>query len=336
MSTSTKKDWGKVTFTGWEDNDDFVSRPMKQKTLTQGEPVGPSDTAIVTPMKNGKRVFASEKKTSSSLKKNRVSKVLSVVASPAPLLKHVGTQTIHSLIRSDKQARTHHRRAAKDEFPFGSIVSINGYDLDYGRFTEKRNAPMFFGVVENPVNHDNADTDKLESDELIVRFVVSGEYEWYDKNVPNVLMSSYKKNHLSLISYPPMRRKDKDALDEVDVTRWFVKGRSGWEVRVFDNPCYGCGSPWCLYHQYRGELKNMIGTLKENHRMTMKQRRYRCYRDAVSLKWGALGHATRKRAGWCWENVVHVAFPEESGNYTGFKVCNHTDSEGEGDITKRE
>ena len=69
MSTSTKKDWGKVTFTGWEDNDDFVSRPMKQKTLTQGEPVGPPDTAIVTPMKNGKRVFADKKKTSSSPKK---------------------------------------------------------------------------------------------------------------------------------------------------------------------------------------------------------------------------------------------------------------------------
>ena len=243
MSTSTKKDWGKVTFTGWEADDDSVLRPMKQKTLTQGEPVGPSDTAIVTPMKNGKRVFASEKKTSSSIKKNRVSKVLSVVASPAPLLKHVGTQTIHSLIRSDKHARTHHRRAAKDEFPFGSIVSINGYDLDYGRFTEKRNAPMFFGVVENPVNHDNADTDKLESDELIVRFVVSGEYEWYDKNVPNCLVSNYKKSVLVLCHPPPVNVSGAYLFGpDDDSARWFTNSLSGWIVKNFEDPCYGCGS----------------------------------------------------------------------------------------------
>ena len=45
--------------------------------------------------------------------------------------------------------------------------------------------------------------------------------------------------------------------------------------------------------------------------MTMKQKRYRCYRDAVSIKWGALGHASRKRVGWCWLTKVRVAFPEK-------------------------
>ena len=30
---------------------------------------------------------------------------------------------------------------------------------------------------------------------MIVIFVVSRKYEWYDKNVPNVLQSNYKKQY---------------------------------------------------------------------------------------------------------------------------------------------
>ena len=41
-----------------------------------------------------------------------------------------------------------------DYFPVGSIVSINGYDFDYGRFRTRENAPNIYGCVENPKNFD--------------------------------------------------------------------------------------------------------------------------------------------------------------------------------------
>ena len=78
---------------------------------------------------------------------------------------------------------------------------------------------------------------------MIVRFVLSGEYEWYNKNLPNVLVRNYKKLHLALASYPLIRLKDRNAVDNIVVTRWFVKGKSGWEVHVFEYQCYGCGNP---------------------------------------------------------------------------------------------
>ena len=37
----------------------------------------------------------------------------------------------------------------KLEFPLGSIVSINGRDLDFGRYKSRRDAPSFSGAVEN-------------------------------------------------------------------------------------------------------------------------------------------------------------------------------------------
>ena len=69
------------------------------------------------------------------------------------------------------------------EFPHGCIVSINGYDLDYGRYKERKHAPIFYGVVEDPVNHDADVICNIKDDQVIVRFVVSGEYEWYDKKL---------------------------------------------------------------------------------------------------------------------------------------------------------
>ena len=82
--------------------------------------------------------------------------------------------------------------------------------------------------------------------------------------------------------------------------------------------------------------KEMIETLKTNRRMTTKQRRYRCYCDAISIKWGALGHACCKRVGWCWENKVRVAFPDKVGSYTGYKVNGHTETEDEGVVLNHE
>ena len=180
---------------------------------------------------------------------------------------------------------------------------------------------MFYGLVRDKKDHDHEiDLKMMNDDELVVMFVVSGEFEWYDKNSPNCLISNYRKSVLVMCHPPPLNFHGPDIFAADDESaRWFSKSRSGWIVKFFEDPCYGCGSPWCMYHANRTELKQMITEAAGNKRMTNKQRRYRCYRDAVSLKWGTLGHATRKRVGWCWENKCRVAFPESTGNYTGFK-----------------
>ncbi len=90
-------------------------------------------------------------------------------------------------------------------------------------------------------------------------------------------------------------------------------------MRIFEDPCYGRGSLCCLYDKNREELKAMLLDLSGNKRMSNKQKRYCCYRDAVSLKYGYLGHGSRKRVGWCWGNKCRVTFPDSSRSYTGFK-----------------
>ena len=37
-----------------------------------------------------------------------------------------------------------------------------------------------------------------------ISLVVSGEYEWYDKNEPNVLRGVYMDNYLTLCTLPPI------------------------------------------------------------------------------------------------------------------------------------
>ena len=232
-------------------------------------------------------------------------------------LKNISTQTnfdIPSLVSPFKM----HDEC---EFPVGSIVGINGYDLDYGRFKKKRDAPMFYGLVEDPSMHSGEDeVIKLADDEVIVKFVVCGEYEWYNKNVPNCLVSNYKESLLVLCHPPPVNVEGPDLfMSGDDSARWFKKTRTGWAVKVYEDPCYGCGSPYCLYHENRAALRMMIADFSSNERMSNKQKRYRCYRDAISMKWGTLGHVSHKRVGWCWENKCRVAFPELNGIYAGFK-----------------
>ena len=66
-------------------------------------------------------------------------------------------------------------------------MSINGYDLDYGKYKKWSKAPTFYGCVEDPRNLDCKEVRDLDTNDLIVSFFVCREYEWYDKNVPNVL-----------------------------------------------------------------------------------------------------------------------------------------------------
>ena len=65
----------------------------------------------------------------------------------------------------------------------------------------------------------------------------------------------------------------------------------------------------------------IISMARNMKRCTNKMKRYRCYRDAVSMRWGVMGYANRKRVGWCLENKLRVEFPD--GQFTGFKVFEH-------------
>ena len=82
-----------------------------------------------------------------------------------------------------------------------------------------------------------------------------------------------------------------------------------------------------MYHEHTVDLKVILARYCKKKRMTNKEKRYHCYRDAVSLKWGTLGNAMRKRVGWYWENKCRVAFPDSSGNYTGLKIQRGNESE---------
>lgn len=77
----------------------------------------------------------------------------------------------------------------KLEFPYGSIVSINGRDLDEFKFKIRQDAPTFYGIVENP--YDDRDTEETQEGESFVRFLLAGEYEWLDINSEHVMRGQF-------------------------------------------------------------------------------------------------------------------------------------------------
>ena len=54
------------------------------------------------------------------------------------------------------------------DLPFGCIVSINGYDLDYGKYKERKHAPLLYGAVKDPKHHGIDVISKLEQNQLRV------------------------------------------------------------------------------------------------------------------------------------------------------------------------
>ena len=157
----------------------------------------------------------------------------------------------------------------------------------------------------------------MKEGQLYVAFVVAGYYEWYNKNLPNVLQSGYDDMVLTLCKSPPSNIINREPTSEDDVTNLFCKSKKGWLVKSHEAQCYGCGDPWCLLHNDRKRLKGVITTIGTWFRSTPKQKRYRCYSDAVANKWGVLGYQQRKYTGWCFENAVGIVFPDES--FTGYK-----------------
>ena len=290
MSTLNNK---RVTFdTDSEEDPNFEPKSPKRKKLVQ------------------RRIIPAHRKN--TLVKNAMKTDHISVVTPDKNHKIQNLKERPSIVTSAKN-----EPVVKLEYPYGSIVSINGYDLDNSKWPVKKDAPTFFGCVEVPGNFKCEDADNIKDDESFISFVVSGEYEWYDKNQPNVLQSTYRHRYLTLCSHPPKNMVDTVPFGEDDFTKWFTKTLDGWRVKVFEAPCYGCGSPWCMLDHDRVSLKRMIAQVQAGTKGSQKQKRFRCYRDAISKRWGFLGMQQRKRCGWCFENAVRSSIPSEV--FTGFK-----------------
>ena len=77
-------------------------------------------------------------------------------------------------------------------FEVGSIVSINGCDLDGFRFRNRMTAPTFYGVVNKMTV-----LDDIGFGDTKVSFVSSGQYEWMDKRNPNVMTGVWPHSKLT-------------------------------------------------------------------------------------------------------------------------------------------
>ena len=117
------------------------------------------------------------------------------------------------------------KKAIKREFPTGSIISINGRDMDYIRFKVRKNTPVFYGIVKTTRKNESG-KEISETNEMI-SFIVSGKYEWYNKNGHNVLTSTYHTGLLTISSPPPNDSSYQHPFSEEDSLRWFTKTVGG-------------------------------------------------------------------------------------------------------------
>ena len=98
---------------------------------------------------------------------------------PKPALKRrtIGVQTPHDSLKCAHDIAASSTKVAdiKLEFPHGSIVSINGRDLDFSKYKMRVDSPTFYGVVDNIKYFD--DIDRIAAGQSYISFVLSGEYE---------------------------------------------------------------------------------------------------------------------------------------------------------------
>jgi len=157
----------------------------------------------------------------------------------------------------------------------------------------------------------------MKDDEVYVTCNIAGAYKWDSTNFPNVLQSTYNTGDLTLCSFPQDNLVDAEPRFDNNYTKWFTKTEEGWMIKHHDDPCYGCGNPWCMLNENRSNLKELIANIGRCKRSTNKQKRYRCYRDTIALKYGTLGYQQMQPTGWCFENAVRVSFLDLE--HTGYK-----------------
>ena len=126
MSNSKIVAWGKVEIEPYTDDDDFELRSrsnFRQRTLSPGERLLSSESP---PKKTRKRTSL----------KNSVKTTTKICKKKA---KTVSTQTNFDIPVVVSPVKL----PFDCDFPVGSIVGINGFDLDYGRFKVKKMHPCF-------------------------------------------------------------------------------------------------------------------------------------------------------------------------------------------------
>jgi hypothetical protein len=204
------------------------------------------------------------------------------------------------------------------EFPFGTLVSICGSNLDPERFEWKSYPPTFYGVVQDPSHYDLNEELEPNEDEELVEFVLAGEYKWLNKSKPNTTQKVVKTQNLTLMDYAPSTRIDRLHHTAEGYKRNFFADPGGWKIRRFKEVCDGCGCHFCYFANKKEELKAMMvkvstGTTKPNN-----EKRYECYSRAISIVCPeSRAKGVRIRLGKCFYDYVRGAFPDPE--YKGFR-----------------
>ena len=241
--------------------------------------------------------------------------------------KHQTVTSVNRTIQPRHEASNKNSKRTKilqnrREFPYGSIVSINGRDMDDYTWKDRREAPTFLGIVQNPDHHDGREAASIDlTCESYVTFVTAGHYEWLDTKLSNTLSGVFDDASLNFISFPPTNDKRMRYHGPMDPLRHFEKVDGKWSFRKHKNPCFQCGSPWCKFKKHHKMVIDIVDEKKNNGKPgSNKQKRFQCYVGIANniLRDTDLGF--RIRLGWCVTNYVRGAFPEEEEeNYTGFK-----------------
>ena len=214
----------------------------------------------------------------------------------------------------------------KKEYPFGSIVQIPGPTLDAEKWENKPSPPHFLGAIMNPDDLDPNVNLYCNNDESLVEFILAGEYKWLEKRKQNTILKVVKDNEITIKCLPPHLCINSKPHEAEDYKKWFVCTKTGWRVATFRGPCDNCGSPFCLYHHKKEQLRTMLLKISNMKDLSNNAKRFRSYNDAVKEHFPHLGEGNRVRLGMCFVEMVRGLFPDES--YKGFRYSDYHSDEG--------
>ena len=128
----------------------------------------------------------------------------------------------------------------------------------------------------------------------------------------------YPNHKLAMISSSHVDDARLNKLEKKGFLRWFSKTPDKWQIKQHDNPCHNCASPVCIFKFHTGKLKKVIGEAKAIAKYVPNNKKlHYCYAHTAKRVWGSMCENNHRQLGWCFENSVRRAFPDDS--YTGFK-----------------
>ena len=205
------------------------------------------------------------------------------------------------------------RECVKREFNGGDIVSVNGKHLKIPELKNVTNPPIFYGTVEEPLRYNPEMTQNLKDHQSLVHVVLSGNCKWTDNNTMNWKFCVIEDEYLTLEVPSPTSKLYSPHHDLKDCVKWFLKNAWGWVPKA-QHGCENCGSPWCEFQQFKKGIETSITNAAKQTTKNNKMKRATVYREVYFLTNGDPN--SRMRLGWCIENAVRKAFPDE--NYVGF------------------